>query len=105
MTYQELRYRVTCQEEERTPDGTGGYATGWRDVATVWAAIMPVSAKMTQEARQQRPKRTMDIRVRFRADLEPCRRMLQGGKRWRVLSVLDPDGRGRWFMFRVEEEN
>ncbi|MFC7048904.1 phage head closure protein [Emcibacter nanhaiensis] len=104
MTYRQLRHRVTFQTEEQAPDGSGGLASTWRDVATVWAAFTPVSASEVTESRQQQQRRLGDIRVRHNATLEDCRRLRHDNRNYRILTVQDPDGQGRWLLLRVEEE-
>ncbi|WP_417319830.1 phage head closure protein [Emcibacter sp.] len=103
MSYRKLRHRITFQKAEETGDGTGGVTTVWRDVACVWAAVRPVAARREVQARKLVRKPVLDIRVRFLAELEGCDRLRHGVGHYRVLTVQDPDGDGRWLDFRVEQ--
>ena len=104
MTFRHLRHRITFQTDEQTPDGSGGFHAVWRDVATVWAAMMPVAASQVSEARQLRQQRQWEIRVRFNRALTDCRRLRHGTSLYRVQAVRDPDGNGRWLLIRAEEQ-
>src|SRR5574338_308188 len=38
----ELERRITLQRLSETDDGYGTVASGWTDIATVWAGLMPI---------------------------------------------------------------
>ncbi len=100
----DLRERVTLQ----TPgvpvdDGGGGKTVFWADLATVWAAIRPVSNAERYYAQQIEATTTHEIFIRWRADVRNDMRILHCGAVYDVTSVQDVDGRRRFLRLLCEE--
>lgn len=61
-----LRHRVTIQEPVNVQDSTdGSMVKTWRDVATVWAAIEPLSAREFIAAMKEDSKVSARITIRY----------------------------------------
>lgn len=104
----ELGERVTLQQETNAPDGAGGNARGWADLATVWAKVEPVRAAETLQGQLLQGKVTWRVVIRRRADASHARRLKwtpHGGaeKLLNVRSAHDLAG-GRAFTEMLAEE-
>lgn len=74
-----LRQRLTLQEELRTPDGSGGYTRSWKDIASLWAEIVPIFPLSNRElpfAGQLQSKVTHKILLRYRGDVTTSHRLV-----------------------------
>ena len=99
----ELRHRVTIQEEVATPDGGGGYALGWADVATLWAKVEPLSARERLFAEKLDGVVTHRVVVRFRDDITAAMRVLYEGRLFNIRGVLETGERERFTEILAEE--
>jgi len=61
-----LNHRVTLETPVEIPDGAGGVTRGYATVATLWAAVTPVSARGDVEAASLAANVTHRVLVRFR---------------------------------------
>ena len=104
----ELRHRVTIQEKTLTIDPYGGEVVSWVDVATVWAAVEPLSGREFLEGRRQENEINHRIRIRYREGITPSMRVVwgsttSGGSRiFGIESVIERESRRReiWLMCR-----
>jgi len=80
-----LRHRVRIEQleslidsngEPAQDDQTGTVLQEWTEVATVWAAIEPLSAREFLAAQATQSKVTARITIRFRDDLDPAMRLV-----------------------------
>ncbi len=74
----ELRERVTIQEKLVSKDSFAEERPLWSDVATVWAAVEPLSGREFLEARQVQAETTTRIRMRYRAGIRAEMRLVHG---------------------------
>lgn len=93
-TSSRLRHRLTLQQESRTPDGDGGYARSWSDVADVWAEIIPLSGnavygKETTVAAQLQAEISHRVLLRYRAGVTAGMRLLFGTRAFNIVSVAN----------------
>lgn len=101
-----LNKRITLQEEVKTPDGAGGYSLSWRDIATVWAEIKPLSANKGDEAfvsMQQEGRSYAIITIRHREDVTHKLRILYGLRLFNIISVTNPDEANVYLELLVAE--
>lgn len=61
-----LSRRVTLQSRVETQGSTGEVTWTWADVATVWAAIEPISGREYFSAQQVQSSTDTRIRIRYR---------------------------------------
>jgi SPP1 family predicted phage head-tail adaptor len=99
----ELRKRATLQTETQTPDGAGGYALAWADVATVWVEIQPLSGSEVLAAGHLEGHVTHKVTLRYISGMTTDMRLLYGGRVFNVRSVMNVDERNRWTELLVEE--
>lgn len=86
-----LRHRVTIQSVTETRDtSSGAIALSWADVATVWAAIEPLSGREFLAAQGEQAEVVARILIRFRDDVVAKMRVLHGSKIYNIRAAL-PD--------------
>ena len=98
-----LDRRLTLEEPVEIADGAGGVTRGYQVVATLWAQVMPVSARGTVDAERSSAVATHRIRLRSRSDLTTRHRLRDGNAIYRIVALHDPDGRGRFLQIEAEE--
>jgi len=77
-----LRHRVKIQYPAETQDPeTGAINVVWTDLATVWAAIEPLSARDFVAAEAEQSKVTARIVIRYRADITAKMRIYYPAKK------------------------
>lgn len=96
-----LRHRVQIQEYVAQTDTagdviqdpqTGEVAKTWTTVATVWAAIEPLSAREFIQSAASQTEISARITIRYRAGLTADMRLLHGAKIYNPKGFLaDPD--------------
>jgi SPP1 family predicted phage head-tail adaptor len=94
-----LQHRVTIQALVSPTDSNGDPLRGeqgelldpeWTDVATVWAAIEPLSAREFIQSSAMQSQVTARITIRARAGITPAMRAVHGSKVYNIEGVL-PD--------------
>lgn len=84
-----LRHRVTIQSVTETRDTTtGAIATSWADVATVWAAIEPLSGREFIAAQGAQAEIVARILIRYRDDVVAKMRVVSGSRVYNIRAVL-----------------
>lgn len=76
----ELNCRITLQQETKVPDGQGGYATAYVPRSIVWAKVITVTAKTTDQYEQMVPEILHRIIIRYRRDVAVTDRIQYGGR-------------------------
>lgn len=76
----EMNCRITIQQETKVPDGQGGYGIVFVSRATVWAKIMAVTAKTTDQYEQLQPEILHRILIRYRRDVAVTDRIQYGSR-------------------------
>jgi SPP1 family predicted phage head-tail adaptor len=99
----ELRDRLVLEQPVETPDGAGGVTRGYASVATLWAAVAPVSARDDVVADALGATATHRIVIRTRADVTTRHRLRAGARIFRIVTLRDQDGRGRFLAIGAEE--
>jgi len=101
----ELRKQITIQAETPTPDGAGGYALGWMNIATVWANIEPLSGREIFTAQHLEGHVTHRVTMRYRSDITITSdmRFVYSNRVFNIRSVLNPDEGNQWRELLVEE--
>jgi len=86
-----LRHRVTLQSKTETRDSYGGAVITWSDVATVYAAIEPLSGREWFAQQQVQSEVSVRIVVRYRAGITAANRIAHGATYYDILSVINHD--------------
>jgi len=88
------RHRITLRESTATGrDAAGGEILTWSDVATVWAAVEPISGREYFAAQQVNAETTHRIKMRYRPGVHSKMRVLFGSRTFDIESVIDPEER------------
>ena len=102
-----MRHRITFQRFTGELDAYGdplrAEDANWADVATVWAAIYPVSGREFYEAEQSQSAVSHKIRCRWHPGLETAMRIVCGKRRFRPLSILNWEERCESLLIMAEE--
>jgi SPP1 family predicted phage head-tail adaptor len=85
------------------PDLMGGRSDAWLPVATVHARIEPVAATQFHAGAQDIETATHRITIRLRAGVSSGMRFTKGVRRFRIITVRDPDETGRFLVCQTEE--
>ena len=98
-----LRHRLSLQREARTADGGGGFARTWSTYATVWGEVRPLSGTERLRAERLENPVTYRVRIRHRDDVDAADRILSGVRAFRIVSLRNPDERGRFIESQAIE--
>jgi len=97
-----LRHRVTIQRQTVGHDSDGGRKVTWDDVATVWAAIEPLSARERLVADQVQSEVTARITIRYRDDVDATMRVKHGDDLYNIHGVIrDNESMFDWITLPV----
>ncbi|MCM2395238.1 phage head closure protein [Rhizobium sp. S95] len=99
-----LSARLLLERPVPVSDGQGGAAETFEVVASVWALVTPLAAKVEERAGAETVEITHEIWVRRRGDLVSGMRFVKGNRHFTVESVRDPDESGRYLACRCREE-
>ena len=99
-----LRHRITIQNPTKQRNQVGETVLAWKDLATVWAAVEPVSGKEFFAAKQVIAEVTHKIRTRYRPGISPQSRVLFNGRTFEVNSVINRDERNRELEIMATEQ-
>lgn len=94
-----MRTRLTLQQKSGAPDGGGGLIVTWEDVAAnpvVYAEMTPLSAGERKVAGQDEHATAFRFRIRHRQDITADMRLIDTARIYNILSIQDPEGRGRY---------
>jgi SPP1 family predicted phage head-tail adaptor len=94
-----LRHRLTLQQEVLTPDGAGGYARTWSNIADLWAEIIPFSGNMnrsqeTTVAAQLQSEISHRILLRYQSGVTAGMRLLFGSRAFNIISIANREEAG-----------
>lgn len=87
------RHRVTLQAATKARNASGEEIKTYTDIATVWAAIFPVSAKEYMSAGQLQAAVTHRVNIRFRADVKPDWRIKFGNRYFEIKAITNREER------------
>jgi len=94
-----LRHRITLQHKVNVQDQlTGAVNPEWRDMATVWADVVPLSARELIAAQATQGQITTRITIRYRAGLTNDNRIVFRGQIYNIEGVLPDAVSGREYL-------
>lgn len=99
-----LRHRVTVESAAGASDGAGGETVVWDTVATVWARVVPTTARETITAGHLTGDVSHTVTMRFRADIAGGMRIVYRGRVLRILAAFDPDETRRYLVAKAQEQ-
>ena len=99
-----LNHRLSLESIAEAPDGCGGVTVSWQQVAEIWGRLRPRTVKSALEAQQLVETASHTITMRYRSDVTSGWRFTKDGRTFVIITVTDPDERGRYLVCDVEEE-
>jgi SPP1 family predicted phage head-tail adaptor len=100
-----LRHRVQLQTPADLQDETtGGITRVWTTVATVWAAVEPLSAREFVQSAAEQSQVSARITIRRRSDINGAWRIVHGTKVYNVEGVLADKDSGLEYQTIVVSE-
>ena len=97
-----LNRRLVLEAPAETGDGTGEVVRTYEAVATLWAQVMPVSARGDIAAYSLGAALRHRIVVRARSGISTRHRLRDGARVFRIMAVRESDGR-RFLEIDAEE--
>ena len=98
-----MRHRVTIKQKSVTRDTFGGEVVAWVTVATIWAAVEPLTGREWLEGRQMAAEVTTRIRMRYRSGVLPEYQVTYGSHTYDVLAVIQPEENRREMQLMCRE--
>ena len=104
-----LSRKLVLEDAYRTPDGSGGFATEWQDLGTLWAEIKPGRGGQRLDDETGRTVVPLQIVVRSAPFGAPSRpragqRFREGERIYSILAVEEQDASGHYLAVRAQEE-
>jgi SPP1 family predicted phage head-tail adaptor len=94
-----LRHRVILQNVQPVQDTTTGEVSDeWADVATVWAAVEPLSVREFTAAQAVQSKVTTMIIIRYRQGVDASMRILFDDKIYNIEGILADKKSGKEYL-------
>ena len=98
-----MRHRLILQQEIQTPDDIGGYVRSWRDIAELWAEIIPMKGREEWLHGQLQAEVTHKIRLRFRPGIHAGMRLLYGTRALNIRQAINVEEMNDTLELLVEE--
>lgn len=102
-----MRHRIEFEEYIGEPDGYGDpqllIDDNWGCVATVWAAINPISGREFYAAEQSQSEVTHKVICRYRAGLRNDMRIKYGDRVFKILSIINWEERCESLLIMAKE--
>ena len=98
-----LNKRITIQQQTKVSDSMGGFTITWSDVATVWAAIWPVSANEQTQAQSTAMVISHRIRIRYRSVIRASWRVQFDNRYFNIVSIVNPNEANEYLDLMVKE--
>ena len=98
-----LNRRLLLESPAITPDGAGGVVHGYQTLTTLWAALIPVSARDEFVADSVGTTATHRVIIRMGPDVTTRHRLRTGSRIFTILTIRDQDGEGRFLEIDVTE--
>ena len=99
----QLTVRLDLESAVELPDGQGGVTLSHAVESSHWGRIEPVSAAREELGHVDRQTATHRVWVRRAAAVAAGKRFRKGGRVFEILTVRDPDERGRYLVCQVKE--
>lgn len=99
----DLRHRIILEQPVRSKNAMGEQIDTFVSVATVWAAVEPLTGTWLFQAQQADSKVSGRVRIRYREDIKPTWRILFDGRYLSIVSILNPDERKKELIIMYSE--
>ena len=93
-----LRHRVEIEEQISERDSDGVLVTYWAPVASVWAAVEPVSVKEWIQSGQMQSEVKARFVIRYRPDIRASMRIVHRGLYYNIVGAFSDKESGREYL-------
>jgi SPP1 family predicted phage head-tail adaptor len=100
-----LRHRLIIERPAYPPDGAGGGGRVWTRLAEVWASLDVAGGDRIVLDDRAVQHITYRMRLRWRGDLTAEMRFRLDDRIFRILTLIDSDGRRRWLDCLTTEDS
>lgn len=109
MSMPNLDRPLTLESPQDVPDGAGGFSRIWLPLGELWAELRATSGRETASGTAPVSVNSVEIVVRGApvgslSRPRPEQRFREGTRIYRIVSVVEDDGRGQFLRCRTEEE-
>ena len=93
----DLRHRIKFQKlvSGMDPETMEPIEASWVDVATLWAAVNPLSGREFIQAKAAQSEEVGRIVIRYRSDIKAAMRGIEGDRVYNIQAVLPDPRSGR----------
>ncbi len=98
-----LSHELALEQCIPVPDGLGGHAEDWVEIATLFGRLVSVSAASVFGAAQTIETTTHRVTIRHRADVLAGMRFAYDTRVFEIATVRDPDESGRYLVCATRE--
>ena len=99
-----IAHRVVIERPVRSEDDAGGATIAFETLATVWAAIEPLTAREDPASGRLATRITHRVTIRWRDDVTGAMRLRHRGRILRIASLRDASEDRRFLTIDAEEE-
>lgn len=99
-----LNRRITIQSKTVTRDAYGGESISWTDVATVWAAVLPIRGREYVAIRQAGAEITTRFVIHYRSGITPAMRVVHGDANYDIVEVINAEDANRFLELMAMAE-
>lgn len=96
----DLRHRILFQKlvSGMDPETMEPIEASWVDVATLWAAVNPLSGREFIQAKAAQSEEVGRIVIRYRSDIKAAMRGIEGDRVYNIQAVLPDPRSGREYL-------
>lgn len=93
-----LRHRITVEQKVEVPNDSGGRATTWATVVTIWGRISPASGREQSrgDTLQGNATHVLTFRTAAAPTIDSTMRVTHGGRTYNIEGIPRPDERERF---------
>lgn len=99
----ELCNRLSLETPLRSGEAGGGAEITWSPIAEVWGAVRALGGTESVEADGIKARASHEIWIRWRSDVVPQMRFVDGARVFDIVSAADAGGRRRFLKCVVVE--
>lgn len=95
--------RIILEKPMVSRTAQGGTATTWTTACTVWARILPTSAKEQRQSEQTVMTVSHTISIRYRRDVKASWKIKYKNRYFNIVSMVNPEEAGEWLDMNCKE--
>ena len=101
-----LRERIAIQVDTPVQDSYGQEVPSWSTENSVWGQVISgaISERFRAAAGQRASEVSHTVRIRFRTDITPKKRLVWETRILEILGYLDPNGKRETLVIMCKEE-